>query len=135
MTTTTKKTTVKRAVKVEDKIRLLDELKREAKGLDEQIKDIQREVLAAMLKRKDKTLVVDVEGNRTVKATLVQPTNTRLDAEKLEVALGEKTWLLVSTRVLDQKKLEARIATEEVDAGIVAECTTTTPGTSYVKIT
>lgn len=38
-------------------------------------------------------------------------------------------------RVLDKKKLEANIASGDVDPIAVAECTTETPNKPYVKLT
>jgi hypothetical protein len=132
MTTTIKRT--KKAQTLDADIVLLDTLKAEAKEIDAQIKETQSRVLAALIKAGEKTHKAENEDGRIITATMVQQTATSIDAEALEAAVGEKKWLLISTRSLDMKKLEARIATEDIDAAIVAEVTTERPKSPYVLV-
>ena len=128
---------VKRAPKVatlDKDIILLDTLKAEAKDIEAQIKDTQARVLAGLTKAGEKSRDVVNDDGRTIHATMVQGVTTSIDAEALEAAVGEKKWLLISTRVLDMKKLEARIATEDIDAAIVAEVTHEKPKAPYVLV-
>lgn len=119
---------------ISSKVILLDTLKRERDDIDAQIKELQEDIIDALDQKGDKSLVVDLE-DRTLKATKVQSVRTIIDENTLKKSLGEKTWMKVSTRVLDKKKLEAYIATGEVDPMIVAECSTEAPSSPYIKIT
>jgi hypothetical protein len=112
----------------------LQELKQERDAIDAEIKAMQQEVIDALDDLNEKSISVDIEG-RQVKATKVEPVRTTIDENSLKRALGEKAWMKVSTRILDKKKLEAYIATGEVDAMVVAECTTENPSSPYIKIT
>jgi uncharacterized protein YciI len=120
--------------KITDKIALLDSLKRERDDIDDQIKEVQSDIIAELDRLEEKTLVVEID-DRKVKATKVQGTRTTIDENTLKRSLGEKLWMKVSTRILDKKKLEAHIASGEVDPLVVAEASTETQTSPYIKIT
>lgn len=119
---------------INSKIVLLDQLKRERDDIDVQIKELQSVIIDTLDKTDQKTVAVDTD-DRTIKATKVQPVRTIIDESTLKKSLGEKVWMKVSTRVLDKKKLEAYMATGEVDPMIVAECSTESPSSPYIKLT
>lgn len=119
---------------ISSKVILLDQLKRERDDIDAQIKDLQSDIIDALDSKGEKSLVVDLD-DRAIRATKVQSVRTVIDENTLKKSLGEKVWMKVSTRILDKKKLEAYIATGEVDPMIVAECSTETPSSPYIKIT
>lgn len=119
---------------ISSKVILLDQLKRERDDIDAQIKDLQSDIIDALDNKGEKSLVVDLD-DRAIRATKVQSVRTVIDENTLKKSLGEKVWMKVSTRILDKKKLEAYIATGEVDPMIVAECSTETPSSPYIKIT
>lgn len=120
--------------RVTDKIALLDNLKRERDEIDAQIKDVQDYILDELDKLQEKTIVVEIE-DRKVKATKVEGIRTIIDENTLKRSLGEKIWMKVSTRVLDKKKLEAHIASGEIDPLVVAESSTEKANAPYIKIT
>jgi uncharacterized protein YciI len=120
--------------KITDKIALLDSLKRERDDIDDQIKEVQSDIIAELDRLEEKTLIVEID-DRKVKATKVQGTRTTIDENTLKRSLGEKLWMKVSTRILDKKKLEAHIASGEVDPLVVAESSTETQTSPYIKIT
>jgi len=120
--------------KIINKIALLDDLKRERDEIDAQIKEVQSEVLLELDRLQEKTIVVEIDS-RKLKATKVEGVRTTIDENTLKKSLGEKLWLRVSTRVLDKKKLEAHIASGEVDPIIVAESSTEKANAPYIKIT
>lgn len=120
--------------KVTDKIALLDDLKRERDEIDEQIKEVQADIIAELDRIQEKTIVVEIDS-RKVKATKVEGVRTTIDENSLKRSLGEKLWMKVSTRVLDKKKLEAHIASGEVDPIVVAEASTEKANAPYIKLT
>lgn len=120
--------------KVTDKIALLDQLKQEREDIDEQIKEVQADIIAELDRIQEKTIVVEID-NRKVKATKVEGIRTTIDENTLKKSLGEKLWMKVSSRVLDKKKLEAHIASGEVDPIVVAESSTEKANAPYIKLT
>lgn len=120
--------------KITDKIALLDTLKRERDEISEQIDQVQSEIIAELDRVQEKTFVVEID-NRKVKATKVEGIRTTIDENSLKRSLGEKLWMKVSSRVLDKKKLEAHIASGEVDPLVVAEASTEKANAPYIKIT
>lgn len=117
-----------------EKVALLESLKQDKADVDAQIKELQSDIIDILDRAEQKSIAVDIDG-RTVKATKVQSVKTLIDENSLKRSLGEKLWMKVSTRVLDKKKLEAFIATGEVDPMVVAECSTESDNAPYVKIT
>lgn len=120
--------------KITSKVALLDELKREREEIDEQIKEVQQEIISELDRIQEKTIVVEID-ERKVKATKVEGVRTTIDENSLKKSLGEKLWMKVSSRVLDKKKLEAHIASGEVDPIVVAESSTEKANAPYVKLT
>jgi hypothetical protein len=49
-------------------------------------------------------------------------TNTQIDAARLKRALGARVYNKLTTRVLDEAKVEAAISKGEIDANTVASC-------------
>lgn len=120
--------------KITDKIALLDDLKRDRDDIDEQIKEVQAEIISELDRIQEKTIVVEVQ-DRKIKATKVEGIRTTIDENSLKKSLGEKLWMKVSSRVLDKKKLEAHIASGEVDPIVVAESSTEKANAPYIKLT
>ena len=115
------------------KIIELEAAKHERARLDDRIADLQAAIIAQMDSQEQTTMVVDLE-DRNIKVTKVQGIRTIIDEISLKKKLGAKAWEHVSTRVLDKKKLEAHIATGEVDPLVVAECSTEQPNKPYLKL-
>jgi hypothetical protein len=112
----------------------LEAAKRERERLDQHIADLQSAILTQLDGMGQKSMTVELE-DRNIKVTKVQGVRVTIDELSLKKRLGAKTWDQVSTRVLDKKKLEANIASGDVDPIAVAECTTETPNKPYVKLT
>lgn len=119
---------------ITSQVALLDSLKREKADIDTQIKEVEAWIIDNLDQSGQKTIEVDLEDRR-IKATKVQGTRTAIDENSLKRSLGEKLWLKVSTRVLDKKKLEAFVSTGEVDPLVVAECSTESATSPYIKLT
>ena len=117
-----------------DKVARLEQLKHDKLEIDGQIKELQTDIIDTLDRAEQKSISVELDG-RTIKATKVQGVKTTIDENSLKRSLGEKLWMKVSTRMLDKKKLEAFIATGEVDPMVVAECSTESGNAPYVKIT
>ena len=82
-----------------------------------------------------KSLTVEDPDGRQIKVTKVQGIRTIIDEGSLKSKLGAKMWNKVSTQVLDKKKLEAHIATGDIDPLLVADCSTEQTNKPYVKLT
>ena len=117
-----------------DKVARLEQLKHDKLEIDGQIRELQTDIIDTLDRAEQKSISVELDG-RTIKATKVQGVKTTIDENSLKRSLGEKLWMKVSTRMLDKKKLEAFIATGEVDPMVVAECSTESGNAPYVKIT
>lgn len=115
------------------KVAQLEALKYDRDQLDAQIKALQADIISDLDALQQKSITVDLE-DRSIKATKVEPVRTVIDENSLKRTLGEKLWMKVSSRVLDKKKLEAHIASGEVDPLAVAECSTESPSAPYVKL-
>ncbi len=105
-------------------------LKEERDALDKQIKALQTSIIDTM---GDEPLSVE-EGDRVIRVTKVQGHRSVWDESALRSMLGQSGWLKVSSRVLDKKKLESKIAGGEIDPEVVAECVTEVPNAPYLKI-
>lgn len=57
-----------------------------------------------------------------------------IDQPKLKKKVGAKLWDKITTRSLDKKKMDAFIASGELDAAIVAQCMTEKPSSPFVKV-
>ncbi len=119
---------------IANQVALLDQLKQEKTDIAEKIKEVEAWLIDQLDEAGQKTLTVDV-ADRHVKVTKVQGTRTVIDENTLKRSLGEKLWMKVSTRVLDKKKLEAFIASGEIDPLVVADSSTETENAAYIKIT
>lgn len=106
-------------------------LKAERDQLDKQIKTIQDSIIDTM---GDEPLTVE-EGDRVIRVTKVQGFRSVWDEAALRSMLGQSGWLKVSSRVLDKKKLESKIAGGEVDPEVVVECVTEMPNAPYLRFT
>jgi len=117
-----------------DKVAEFDRLKQERDALDKKIKDLQNDLIGVLDKNGEKSATVEVEGRR-FKITKVQSSSMVIDEASLKRVLGEKGWMKVSTRILDRRKLESAIATDEIDPVLVAECSEEKLGAPYVRLT
>ena len=129
--------TIKPTTVLKRRVELLEKLRHEKELLDVQIKDVQAEIVDALDDMDQKSISVPVsskEGERLVKATKIQNHRTTIDEASLRHALPEKVWIMISTRVLDKKKLEAHMAAGDVDPTVVANASTETASAPYIKI-
>lgn len=143
MALTTNKQTIKKATSPKKKAAdVIDELimdlkeKRETvKTLNQEIKQEQDDLLDAMDKIGIDSRTIRTPDGKTFQATRIQATSIIIDEPKLKKRLGLALWNRVSTRTLDKKKLEAYIASGEVKASIVAECSIDKTSAPFVKVT
>lgn len=128
--------TIQPTASMVEKVKRIDALNSRKDKIDAEVKQLRDELLVEVIALKVKTIPVTI-GARTFKVTKVEPKGgVIIDEVALRNALGEKDWLKVSTRTLDTKKLEANIASGEVDANKVSECSVEKePSAPYIKIT
>jgi hypothetical protein len=123
------------AQQLNDDVIALDALRRKKDELEDTIDALQQRIVLTLDSLEVKTHSVEGEGGRTIKATRSQSNRTVIDETGLKKSLGETLWNKVSSRVLDKKKLEAYIASGEVNPTTVAKCSTENEGKPYIRIT
>lgn len=94
----------------------------------------QEELVQAMRAVGQKTATVSLPDEQAIKGTLVEGTRITIDEARLKQALDAKMWKKITKEVLDTTKLEAAVALNEVDANVVAACSTEKDVKPYVKI-
>ena len=99
-------------------------LKAQQKALGTQIIDAEKAVIDAMRATGQKTVSATLGSGDTVNGTLVEPQSVVIDEDRLKGVLGPKMWGKVTKAVLDKGALEARVAVGDIDANIVAGCST-----------
>lgn len=110
------------------------ESKRSQKAeLDAEIKALQGEVLELMGDAKTSRAVA-IDG-RELKVTRIQNTSLLIDPESLKTKIGIPLWNKITTRVMDKKKLEAFVASGEISEIVVADCSSESLGSPFVKVT
>jgi hypothetical protein len=118
---------------LDQKVTTLHDLRLEAKGLSQEIADLQADVLD-MFKRHGLTEVVVKEGRKTVaKGVLVQAVTEVLNEPRLAKRLGSKVWAKVTTKRLDKDKLAQAIKDGIVQPNDVAACSDPKPSSPYIK--
>ena len=135
--TTTKKVVRRRSASPQKQLDTLvvqlDDARREKDALDKRIKELQSTILDNF--GDQKTVTVDTADGRTLKATRVQNVRTSIDDLALKAAVTAPLWNKITVRTLDKTKVEAFIGSGELDPSIVAQCSTETPSSPFIKIT
>lgn len=90
------------------------------------------ELLDLLDMKKSSTTLSD---GSSVSATRIQAERAVIDEARLKKRLGAFLWGKVTTQALDRKKLEQAVASGEVKAAAVADCTDLFPNKPFVKIT
>lgn len=119
---------------VRDDIIAIEHKRSEVKRLNDEVKVHQDRVNQAFARAKRKSTKVEVPGDGTYNVTYVEGSSIVLDEQKLKKRIGAALWNKVTTRVLDRKKLEAFIASQEIPATTVAACSDEIPRAPFVKV-
>ena len=105
------------------------------KRIDDDVKTAQEELVGIMQNDGRKTATVPNQaGTGDLSITLVEGSTMVLDEAKLKVALGAQMWNKVTTRVLDRKKLDAFVASGEINPLVIARASSEKPRTPFVKV-
>lgn len=67
--------------------------------------------------------------------TLVKSEVAELDENGLHRSLGPDLWDMITTRIVDKKKLDAHVTTGDITPGMVAKHTLIKPRKPYVRFT
>lgn len=131
---TIKKAPAKKPGNAQDDPRLAEAIIEYAdlKSEEAKIKARLSEVKAVILDRQtdETTSTTDGQGH-LVTSTIVQGETMSIDEGALKKALGTSLWTKISTRFLDRKKLDAAVASGEVDSTVVAKHTEFVPKAPY----
>jgi len=107
------------------------DLTAQIKELEAQKKELSVKLVARLEGKPKQTFVVD---EQRYSATFVQASSIVVDAAKLKSRLETTEWTKISTRTLDQAKLEVAIRDEIVDPLVVSECSKEVKRAPYVKV-
>lgn len=113
----------------------LSDLKSDIASLQDEAAAIADRITDAMSTFEIKTLKATDREGHTHTATWVQSKTPIIDQNLLKTKLGSVLWAKVTTKVLDSKKLAAFVASNEIDANVVAECTEDKLSKPHVRIT
>lgn len=115
------------------KVTSLKDMRLEAKGLEEDIKSTQAELLDAFRRHGITTWQVKEGRKKIAGATFQQQTREVVNQPKLKKRLGSKLWNKVTRRMLDDKLLAQAIKDGEVSAADVAACSDTVPNNPFIR--
>lgn len=118
---------------LKEKVIHLDELRKQGKQLDIDIAKEQDAVIDILDTLGDKTVTVSTP-NGPLRASRVQNTSVRIDEGALKSKVGAKMWSKITSLVLDKKKLEAYVASGEVDPITVAECSIEVESKPFIRV-
>jgi hypothetical protein len=119
--------------RIDDWLSELASITEEVKELTDEKKALQNKIITFLEDNESSTVEWELDG-RPSKATVVYSSVLKFDEEGLADALSTHLWNSVSSRKLDQKKLEDKIARGSIDATLVAEHSDEVPRTPYIKI-
>lgn len=112
-------------------------LARQIEDLTADYEKIRAENLAAYEEEFGKTkksIVVTFSDGSKHKFRRKQGGRADVIVDKLKRALGQGKWNKVSTRVLDEKKLEAAVAAGDIDLQLVKDCSVDVEFKAYIEV-
>lgn len=112
----------------------LVQIKVEEAQLAQRKEQVEKDLVEALEAAGDKTVSVNIDGH-IAKGTLVKGTRVVIDAERLKKALPARIWGKVTKQVVDNTLLEAAVAIGDVDANVVADCSTVNDVRPFVRVT
>jgi len=122
------------------------------KGAIERLLDLQRDTKASLTDLQEvldatnakifsyleansiETITVGEKGEQT-KATIVRPTQLKIDEDGLQSALSDAIWKLVTKRVIDKKALEDAVARGKVEPEVISTHSKEVATKPYLRIT
>lgn len=117
-----------------DMVEDLRERKQAAKDAAESVHEMEAQIMEVLAEHgQDSFETKDANGKR-LRATVVQGERSILDEQRFKKKVGAQMWNKVTTRVVDKRKLKAFIASNEIKANVVAECSETYANKPYVKV-
>ena len=119
---------------IDRKVARLARLKEEVSRLDAERKELEAEVINMLSGNGSDSVDVDA-GDRMIKATIVRSSSLKFDEHGLAGAISPQMWAQISTRVLDQKALEDKVARGSIDVEVVAKYSEEVPRKAFLKIT
>lgn len=120
--------------KLDKDLLALEILRKQAKEIGVQADALQARVIVRFNELELTNYSVNSPDGRTISATKVTATKTVINEAGLKKTLGAKLWEKVTTVSLDKKKLEAFIASGEIDATKVAQNSEVFNNEPFVKI-
>jgi len=119
---------------LERKLKRIIELESKAADISAQIKTLKEEALSGFDELNLTSIVVPIDDTVKIKAAVVAPVRTVIDESRLKHELDEKTWVKITDRSLNKKKLEVAIDAGEVDVNVVAKCSNDVKVARHIRI-
>lgn len=120
--------------KIEKIVEILSQIKQEIVELENMRKQIESELIERLEQNGAERITVKTD-DAEVTATIVRSTTLKFDEQGLASALPPAMWRQISTRVLDGKALEDKVARGAIDVDIVAQNSEEVARKPYVKLT
>jgi hypothetical protein len=112
--------------------RLLDEAKAELSAWQAEVDRINGMLLDKVAKGQPREVN---DGDTTIRVTAVHGERVVTDPLKLRKKLNPEQWRMVTSTVLDNRKLEAAMTTGAVDPTLVASVSEVVASKPYIKVT
>lgn len=119
--------------RLDDWLTELASINEEIKDLTDDKKVLQSKIISFLEENESSTVEWELNG-RPSKATVVYSSVLKFDEDGLSEALTARMWNEISTRKLDQKKLEDKVARGSIDPTLVADHSDEVPRSPYIKI-
>lgn len=112
----------------------IESAEEEAQNWQAQVDKSKAELFALMEKHDLSTIEVEIqeEGQR---ATIVRPTQLKIDEQALQDAVSEAIWRTITKRVIDKKALEDAVTRGKVEAETVSKHSKEVATKPYLRIT
>ena len=120
--------------RLDDWLTELASITEELKDLTDEKKSLQAKIISFLEENESETVEWELDG-RPSKATVVYSSVLKFDEDGLAEALSSSMWNQISSRKLDQKKLEDKVARGSIDPALVADHSDEVPRSPYIKIT
>lgn len=121
--------------KLTEMIEELRERKQLAKDVAEDVKALEAQIIQVLAEHEQDSFETKDANGKKVRAKVVQGSHDVLDELRFKKKIGTQMWNKVTTRTVDKQKLKAYIASNEIKASTVAECSTYIEHKPYVKVT
>lgn len=125
---------IKNAREAHAAIRRLAEAKEEQQRLEDEIANLQTDLIPYLERVKEDVVVMRTKDTE-IKPTVVRGSRVIINEARLKRSVGSSVWNKITKRVLDKDRLEQKVASGEVEAAVVGECSDVLDNKPYIRLT